>query len=264
MTISKWATIAVMEGAILVANPNAGALQYDLVNNNSQTVPGLVGSALFESSGQQPTGSGVFNPFLRLHHHGNDPFEQAFNTSAPGNPPDGFNAINGVHTHDLLFSTLQIINRLGTDYFQFTLDLGEPGNASSSTALLLLQKFDLYTGNTAAPTFAGISGNPANLGTLRFDLAGNTIMFVDKFSGNGQADVNIFVPTAAFAGNTDTYLYLYAEMGNDNGGPGATDGDAEGTFEEFAALTSVPDGGSALVLLGVAITGLSLVRRKLC
>ena len=86
-------------------------------------------------------------------------------------------------------------------------------------------------------------------------------MVLDESSGNGQADVSIYVPTSVFAGVTDTYLYLYTEMGlpNRKGGPGQP-GDAGGSFEEFSARTGpnvrVPDGGTTLAMLGLALAGL--------
>ena len=253
--------------ALLLCSQSAPGVEYNLVTNSTQTVPGLGGAnAIFDKSSLQPTGSGVFDPFLRV--RDNDNFEQGFNTSAPGNPPDGFNAINGVWTHDLLLSSLQVVTHFGSgSYYQFILDLGEPGNETAENAdneLVLLKTFNLYTGNNDAPTSLEIGDDPNNLGTKRFDLAGNTIMLFDENSGNGQADVNIFVPTSAFAGVTDTYLYLYTEIGKNHiGAP--IDGDAEGSYEEFAARTgtSVPDGGATVALMGLALGGLSLSRRFL-
>jgi len=262
MNASKSIRIATVAIAI-VCNPSAFAIQYDLVNNNTQTVPGTGGSAIFDKAFLQTSGTGAIDPFLRV--HDNDNFEQGFNTSNPGGGnPDGFNAINGVWTHDLLLSSLKIVTHNGGSYYQFLLDLGEPSGGSQVD--ILLNKFNLYTGNTAAPTFAGISGNPDNLGTKRFDMAGNTILFVDESSGNGQSDVLIFVPTAAFAGVTDTYLYLYTELGyiGDNNDPR----NADGTFEEFAALEgpnpntpTTPDGGTTLMLLGASFAVLGAARR---
>lgn len=91
-------------------------------------------------------------------------------------------------------------------------------------------------------------------------------MMFDENSGNGQADVLIFVPTSLFAGVTDTYLYLYTEMGRVHTG-GPVNGDAEGSFEEFAALTGpntrVPDGGATIALLGLSLLGMTAVRKAM-
>jgi hypothetical protein len=256
--------------ALLVSSSVAHALQYDLVTNSSQTVAGSIpANAIFDKGSLQTSGTGAIDPFLRLHHDGNSNSEKGFNTSSPFNPPDGMNAINGVFTHDLLLSTLATVNRGGVDYVQFNLDLGQSGNNGAPSTNLLLTTFNIYTGNTVSPTFAGIGGDPANLGTLRFTLNGNTVMLLDESSGNGASDVFIFVPRSAFTNVSDTYLYLYAGFGEGltppSGNPSPRGG-TNGTFEEFSALVGpnnrVPDGGATVILLGLSLSGLAFARRK--
>src|SRR6187549_525351 len=100
------------------------AIQYDLVSNSSQIIMGSIPSGvIFDKGSLQTSGTGAIDPFLRLHHGGTANFEKGFNTSSPDNPPDGFSAINGSFTHDLLLSTLATVTRNGVDYYQFNLDL---------------------------------------------------------------------------------------------------------------------------------------------
>lgn len=251
------ATVAV--AAVWTSQQTANATQYDLVNNSSQTVGGINGNdAIFEKAFNRPTGTGVFDPFLRVQENNE---EKGFNTSNIDNPPN-WDAKNGIWTHDLLFGSLQSVNKGGIDYYQFMLDLGEPsGNGKEN---ILLKTFNLYTSGVASRTqgnnpVTGINDNPDNLGTEHFAFsAGNSIMFVDESSGNGQSDVAIYIPTSAFV-NPAAYLYLYVEFGlSDNN----VDGNSDGTFEEFAARTStVPDGGTTLMLFGCALSCLGVVRR---
>src|SRR5262245_53795430 len=116
---------ALLAGLLLSCN---AALAY--INFADPTPTSLtVGDALFAKTTSNGAGTGTFDPFLRLQ---DSPFEQAFNTSAPGNPPDGFDAKSDPHTHDLLLSSLQAVNIAGTPYFQFILDLAESGTTDSA------------------------------------------------------------------------------------------------------------------------------------
>jgi hypothetical protein len=255
--------------SLIFTSSGAFAIQYDLVGNGSQTVPGAkypggtTANAVFVKGSVQTSGTGAIDPFLRV--HDNDNFEQGFNTSNPGGGnPDGMNAINSVHTHDLELATLQYVNLAGINYYQFMLDLGEPTGGSQVT--ILLEKFNLYTGNNDAPTPTEIASIISGDVGKRFDLAGNTILFIDETSGNGASDVFIYVPIAAFAGVTDKYLYLYTELGLADSGNDPSN--ADGTFEEFAARVgpneappTVPDGGTTSALLGIACIALSTCRR---
>src|ERR1041384_884066 len=100
-----------LTGASLILTSSAAvAIQYDLVNNSSQTVPGAIypggspANAIFDKGSLQTSGTGAIDPFLRIHDESN--FERGFNTSAGGGGnPDGLNAINGTWTHDLLLSS---------------------------------------------------------------------------------------------------------------------------------------------------------------
>src|SRR5262245_9483529 len=92
----------------------AFAIQYDLVTNSTQIIMGSIPSGvIFDKGSLQTSGTGAVDPFLRLHHGGNNNSEKGFNTSSLENPPDGFSAINGSFTHDLLLSTLATVTRNG-------------------------------------------------------------------------------------------------------------------------------------------------------
>ena len=74
----------------------------------------------------------------------------------------------------------------------------------------------------------------------------------------------MYIPVSAFAGaNPNDFVYLYSMFG-DHGVPYA---DNDG-FQEWAHRTAgqqqqIPDGGSAIALLGMALIGIEGLRRKL-
>ncbi len=259
----KFALSRSLEGiavsTLVLSASSAFGIQYDLVNNNSQTVAGSSpAGAIFEKSTFQSTGTGVLDPFLRVQNQGNNTFEKGFNTSTSDNPPN-WDAKNGSFTHNLLFNTLTTVNRGGNDYFQFIFDLGEPGNGNAQSQILL-NTFDLYVSDTPSPTQSGISDDPSNLGDLKFSLGANSVMMIDESSGNGQSDVLISIPKFT---STKQYLYLFTNLGRQEGA-----GTADGSFEEIAALTgpgttNVPDSGATFMLLGIGLVGIEGLRRRI-
>ena len=233
----------------LAAAPAAFAGDFTLVPNVGNT-PGPVlpvtgsvgGTALFQAIKLGPTGTGVFQPFLREQQHGNNTTELAYNSNVitdDAKPPVNF-------THDLPFSALARVTIGGTDYFQFYLDMAQSG----SSPTIDLTRFDLgigpasqsVVGATTAPTFT----------LLAWSLGNHDILMTDVNPGNGFADVRIDIPVAAFGNTTTGNVILYAGFTN-----------ANSSFEEFGtfAQPAIPDSGMTLTLLGVALGLVELARR---
>ena len=91
---------ALLAAGMLTIASVAQALVVDLIHNDSGTITNQYGSAAFEFTQQQPTGTGVIDPFLRVQ---NSPSEQGYNTSG-GTP---FDDKAGPWTHDIQFRDLQ-------------------------------------------------------------------------------------------------------------------------------------------------------------
>src|SRR5438045_7961846 len=99
---------------------------------NVGTAPGPVlsvtvstgGTALFQAIRQGPTGTGNFQPFLRVQQHGNNTTELGYNSN--NITADAKNPVN--FTHDLPFSSLAEVTINGTTYYQFYLDMAQSGS----------------------------------------------------------------------------------------------------------------------------------------
>ncbi|HEU5116748.1 MAG TPA: LEPR-XLL domain-containing protein, partial [Isosphaeraceae bacterium] len=81
---------------------------------------GFINGALFRQGSNQPSGTGVFQSFVRIQ---NDGTEQGYNTD--GSPQ--FDTKGGSFTHAVLLSTipLKVIN--GEAYREFNLDINQTG-----------------------------------------------------------------------------------------------------------------------------------------
>jgi len=261
-------------------------------------VPGAYGgTAVFQDQWSQPTGSGVFQPFLTLDSNGqtstgDSHIEQAYNT-------DGTRAMyldqlrpNALGNKTLTYGNLQKFDINGTSYVAFVLDANEPG---SDKSLISIDNIRIYS-SSDDKTLAGIGqanlddlgakvwgmNNPLTTGTTPPDLNGFNVNQWVKLDaaqdnnngshangGSGQGDMIVYIPVQAFkdAGTLDSdYVWFY----NLNGVHYTADGDlaAQAGYEEWKAWTGpnqVPDGGNTLALLGSALTALGFVagRRKL-
>ena len=209
--------------------------------------PGSPLAALFTAIKIGPTGTGVFQPFLRIQQAGNNTTELGYNSN--NITDDAKMPVN--FTHDLPFSSLVIVNIGGTDYYQLYLDMAQSGTGlGDPSSQIDLTKFDLgigpasqsVVGATTAPTFT----------LLAWSLGAHDILMTDVNPGNGVADVKIDIPTTAFDGTTSGNVILYAGFSN-----------ANSSFEEFGTFPNrVPDSGATVALLGLAMIGLAAFRAK--
>jgi hypothetical protein len=251
-------TAALIAAGMLAITSAAQATVVDLINNDSGTITNSYGTAIFQFTNQQPTGTGVIDPFLRIQNNGT---EQGYNTSG-GTP---FDDKAGIWTHNIQFSDLQstAVTVNGSTYFKLLLDVNEPNGAKSTLSLDHLQ---FYTGATGSLT----TTNLASLGTLRYDLdaGGDNQVLLDaaRNHGSGSGDAYIYIPASAFAGTKSTdYVYMYAAFGAADTMTNP-DGTAGG-FEEFALvrnLTPVPEMSAFFPIIGllVAVGSTHVLRRR--
>jgi hypothetical protein len=192
----------------------------DLTGSNES---GTIKGAQFVFTSQQPTGTGVIKPFLRVQ---NTPTEQGYNTSG-GTP---FDDKAGRWTHDLTIADLQgtEVTLNGTSYFKLLLDVNEPGGKKS---LISLDQLQFYTSSVGSQTTTSVG----SLGTLSysFNAGDGVILDAARNHGSGSGDMYAYIPTSDFSGaKTSDFVYLFAHFGN-------TDSSQSG-FEEWALVNVAP------------------------
>lgn len=231
---------------------------------------GTINNAVFEFYKFNPSGTGVFDPFLRIQQNGT---EQGYNTDAK-TPP--FDAKKGVWTHSLSFSSLVAVG----GYYQFALDIGEPksDNNKGDASLLSLDGLKLFS--TAFPAQDGTTVN----GTTLYDMdeGGDHYVLLDaergtgtaasESPGNGWSDMLLKIPVDILDNHSadQPYLILWSQFGlNEKANPGA---DSASTFEEWGTTYVTDDGGGppqevvpepgTIMLLGTGLIGLALYGRR--
>lgn len=223
------------------------------------TTPGATGeiyysiydvSAYFVQVDPQSTGSGVIEPFVRL--STNQPVSQGYNTDAR---PLEFDENNSPQfTRALRLDDVPTINRCGTLYREFLLDINQRGTISGR--LLSLDAIEIYLANEG-----NLTGYPTNLGTLIFDFDAtvddNWILLDSRLNhGSGSGDMLAYIPNSLFV-NGD-YVYFYSRFGENYPN---NDG-----FEEWSIRTGetppvIPAPG-AVVLGGIGIGLVGWLRRR--
>lgn len=263
---------------------------YDLSLPGTQTydVLGDVGgTAIISDFWSQPTGTGVFDPFLTLDANGqtstgDNRIEQAYNSQ-------GHNALylDGHRPHwntTLRVGDLASITINNFKYYGFILDSNEPGGDKSTISI---DNIRIYTSATDTTSLVGDNINNLNsLGALRWAMnnplfTGTGAFDIDKWikldsnqenigrgsnGGSGMSDMILYVPETAFAGaNPNDYVWFY----NLNGVHYSADKylAAQAGFEEWSAVvkvgsTPVPEGGSMLVLLGSTLLVTATLGRR--
>ena len=235
--------------AISLLCPNASAVVLDLTESNSGTING----AQFNFTTQQPTGTGVITPFLRVQ---GTPTEQGYNTSG-GTP---FDDKAGPWTHDIQLSDLEPsrISLDGSEYYRLLLDVNEPGGKKS---LISLDRLEFYTSSQGSQTTLDVS----SLGTVRYRLdegSDNSILLdASRNHGSGSGDMYAYIPVSNFAGVSENdFVYLFAQFGD-------ADGTSQAGFEEWAivnSITPVPELNALFPIVGlmVAVGSTHVLRQR--
>jgi hypothetical protein len=248
--ISSLSALLIAAGSLLLAT-GAHATVVDLINGDSGTITNSYGTAIFEFTQPQPTGTGVIQPFLRLQ---NDPSEQGYNTSGvtPGTP---FDDKAGPWTHNLTFADLMTtaVTINGQNYFKLLLDVNEPGGSKSTISLDNLQ---FYTSTQGSLTTTNLS----LLGTLRYSFSPGDQVLLDaaRNHGSGSGDMYAYIPVSAFAGTASTdFVYMYCAFGNSD--------PSQGGFEEWALVVNpIPEASTFFPIIGLlaAVFSTQFVRRR--
>jgi len=224
-----------------------------------------------------PTGTGLINPFLRIHHTDS---EQGYNTDyrAAGNPSTNL-LDDGTDTNFTQAITLGEIREVSLDtdgngsldtaYREFRLDLGEPGNDTSDSGLMNFSRLQFFLSSSNTEHIVGdVWNNTLGGAKLIYDLdanGDNDFTLRDLTSGNGSLDYLVYVRSSLFGADNNQFVYLYSLFGSS---PPA----ADGTFEEWsvqapprsaASPPSAPEPTSlAIWCLGLVAAGFGARRKR--
>jgi hypothetical protein len=246
--LSSMCTLLITAAALLIAT-GARATVVDLISGDSGTITNSYGTATFQFTQPQPTGTGVIKPFLRVQA---DPSEQGYNTSG-GTP---FDDKPGPWTHNLTFADLMTtaVTIAGQNYFKLLLDINEPGGSKSTVTLNQLQ---FYTSPIGSQTTTNVS----SLGTLRYSFGPGDLVNMDaaRNHGSGSGDMYAYIPVSAFAGTASSdFVYMYCAFGG-------TDFQSQGGFEEWALVVNpIPEASTIFPIIGLlaAVFSTQFVRRR--
>lgn len=166
--------------------------------------------AWFVQGGARTSGTGVFDPFVRL---GAKETEQGYNTDYRPVQFDEFTAAN--FTHALLYTAVPIVTYEGVPCREFKLNINE--RAEAEGRFISLDQLKIY--ETSLPNLHGydpLSVSWPNASKI-FDLdefADNYIKLDATLGpGIGTGDMSVYVPESKFT-HSVPYLTLYSRFGD--------------------------------------------------
>lgn len=237
----------------------ATSVSATLIDLNTNITGTATNGTIYTRDSTKGTGTGVFDPFLRIQ---NSPDEEGYNADYGSQPQAPYDEKVGVHTHALQFSDLVYVELDGIGYYEFLLDLFEPQGGGKE--FIYLNNVQIFNSG-ASPLTAPFSTNLALLGPQLYNMDSSDDVTVklnaDLASGNGQHDMAMFILASNFANvGASDYITFYSAFG----GTRNTEGASEGSFEEWGlrekTLKVSESNSIALLLLG--LLSLFAIRRR--
>jgi uncharacterized repeat protein (TIGR01451 family) len=207
------------------------------VPDSGSSVPADLGNATVEyigsSASNQASGTGLFDPFLRLQ---GSPTEKGFNTcsqSSCGGDVTQFETKTGTWTKAILASAIPQVDcggdMTGSRCWELFVDINEGNNAKR----ISLNEVEVWlTTNARLTGYVDPTGFPSGA-TQVYDFSG-AILINDVNQGSGRGDLRYLIPVQPFAAGD--FFVLYSKWGTTSGTAGnfGTGGyTSEGGFEEW-------------------------------
>jgi len=258
--ITAAAVAALLASGVALALISDGPGTFDVtVASNATSRTADLGNATVEyigsSASNQSSGTGLFDPFVRLQ---GSPTEAGYNTcsqSSCGGDVTEFQSKTGSWTHAIPASAIPTVDcggdLVGTSCWELFNDINE-GN---SAKYLSLNEVEVWL-----TTNARLTGYDATTGfvgaTKVYDFTGS-ILIHDVNQGSGRGDLRYLIPVQPF--NAGDLFVLYSKWGTTTGtAPDGKTWGSEGGFEEWKVrkapslqITKVAD--AATVSAGTSI-----------
>lgn len=264
----EFSILGVSAAALLLAAAlPARAMNTDLFHDGDSTT---INGGVFSTYNLQPAGSGVVDAFLRTQYLGasssDQGVERGYNTDGLIEFETKEDTGTGKNfTHSIMLSAVPTVDQGGTTYREFLLDINEPNGKKSKISLDELRFFI-----ADSPTLTGydegsnkLAGNSAvwDMDTGPAGDSGVNLDY-DLFSGSGESDLKVLIPTDVFGTDESKYVYLFNRFGDQYlAGDGYEEWWVRITSGTVPPTTKIPAPGS-LALLAGGLLGLAGLRRR--
>ena len=233
-------------------------LTEDTYNGVASQDCGTINGGEFCYYSDQATGTGIFDPFVRIQQHGSNDSQSGYNTTQNNNNDYAYDEVHSIHTHDVLIQDVDILN----GKYQFELDLNESNGNNAN--LLSLDGIRIFASDTGglnslldSPDFTSHT-----LELWNMDANADAWVLLDSKRvnrGSGASDMILSLDSSLFDNLDQKYtnFIFWSEFGLHEDYLAGTSSSA--TFEEWRH-SSVPE-PSTLLLLSLALLGLLPLRR---